>query len=355
MLGQGTRQDGSVPDEPIAEPEQTPDKAGLVRRLKAHGERHTTAAKGWLDRRRSEVIPLDLAVQYYERDRDSFAAVLGAAVALRLFLFLVPTMVVAISVILLVGGHDSVSSIADNAGITGDLASQLDDATRASTSTAVGLLVGGLWLTLWAGRSLTKVLAACSAGAWRMSGREGRATVRMAGAVTTLLFLVVITAAVMNRIKRELGVAAVTTSWMAAGVLYGVAWFLVSATLPRRTRDPGALLPGAVLVGASFSALQWFMQYYLPGRVERSTALAGGLGVAVATLGYMFLVGRLMASSLILDAVVFDRFGTVSDFVFSLPGLRVLPRRFPVIARYFDLDHTRAAGVVDAPPSNSET
>ncbi|HEY6533303.1 MAG TPA: hypothetical protein VIY72_13420, partial [Acidimicrobiales bacterium] len=72
-----------------------------------------------------------------------------------------------------------------------------------------------------------------------------------------------------------------------------------------------------------------------------STALAGGLGVAVATLGYMFLVGRIMASSFILNAVIFDRIGTISELVFALPGLRRLPRRFPRISRYFDLDHTR--------------
>ena len=342
---------GGVPDdapaeEPPVEPEQpgapaTDAKRGIVRRLKDTGEQRSSQAKDWLEQRRVEAMPVDLAVQYYERDRDSFASVLGAAIALRLFLFIVPTLLVVMSIILLVAGHDSVRSLAENSGITGDLASQVDEATRTNTSTNLGLLVGGLWLTLWAGRSLTKVLAACSAGAWRMEGRLSRATFRMAAAVTTLIFLVVITAAVLNRVKQEQGIAVVTTSWLAAGVLYGVAWFFVSATLPRGTRDPGALLPGALLLGAAFSALSWFMQYYLPARLERSTALAGGLGVAVATLGYMFLVGRLMASSFILNAVVYDRIGSVSNLVFSLPGLRHLPRRFPRLARYFDLRQPR--------------
>ncbi|HEY6532312.1 MAG TPA: YhjD/YihY/BrkB family envelope integrity protein, partial [Acidimicrobiales bacterium] len=260
-----------------AAPESS-ESHGLVRRLRSTGEDRAAHAKEWLDRRRTEAIPIDLAVNYYERDRDSFASVLGAAIALRLFLFIVPTILVVVSVILLIAGHDSVRSLAENSGITGDLASQVEDATNASTSTSLGLLLAGLWLTLWAGRSLTKVLAACSAGAWRMSGRESRATLRMAAAVTTLVFLVVITAAVLNRIKQEQGLAVVTTSWVAAACLYGVSWFLVSATLPRGTRDPGALLPGALLLGASFAGLQWFMQYYLPARLERSTALAGGLG-----------------------------------------------------------------------------
>jgi uncharacterized BrkB/YihY/UPF0761 family membrane protein len=338
---------GGVPDDaPAEEPTVEPGadaKQGLVRRVRATGEQRAAQAKDWVERRRTEAMPVDLAVQYYERDRDSFASVLGAAIALRLFLFIVPTVLVVMSLILLIAGHDSVRSLAEGSGITGDLASQVDEATRTNTSTNLGLLVGGLWLTLWAGRSLTKVLAACSAGAWRMPGRQSKATIRMAAAVTTLVFLVIVTAAVLNRIKQEQGLAVVTTSWLAAGILYGVAWFLVSASLPRATRDPGALLPGAVLLGGAFSALSWFMQYYLPARLERSTALAGGLGVAVATLGYMFLIGRLMASSFIVNAVIYDRIGSVSDVVFSLPGLRYIPRRFPRVARYFDLEHQREA------------
>jgi uncharacterized BrkB/YihY/UPF0761 family membrane protein len=331
---------GGVSDAP--RPDEGPEELEVstrIGRLRANSELRATQAKDWLDRRRTEAVPVDLAVHYYERDRDSFASVLGAAIALRLFLFIVPTILVVVSVILLIGGHDSVRSLADSSGITGDLANQVDQATSTSTSTNLGLLVGGVWLMLWAGRSLTKVLAACSAGAWRLTGRQGRATLRMAVAVTTLVFLVVVTAAIMNRIKQEQGLAVVTTSWVAAACLYGVSWFLVSATLPRATRDPGALLPGALLVGSAFAGLQWFMQYYLPAKLDRSTALAGGVGVAVATLGYMFLVGRLMASSLILDAVIYDRVGSVSEIVFALPGLRRLPRRFPRIARYFDIVH----------------
>ena len=34
-----------------------------------------------------------------------------------------------------------------------------------------------------------------------------------------------------------------TTSWLVAGVVYGGAWFLVSASLPRRTTDPGPCCP----------------------------------------------------------------------------------------------------------------
>jgi hypothetical protein len=330
-----------VADVPVSdETSEPPKRPGVVARLRDRGRELAGQATEWVEDRRSEVMPVDLAVQFYERDRDSFASVLGAAIALRLFLFFVPCVLLVTAVIMLVVGHDGVTQLADQAGVTGSLATQIDQATTASKTTTLGLLAAGVWLTIWAGRSLTKVLAACSAGAWRMGGREGRATLRMAGAVTTMTFLLLVTAGFLNRIKDNQGIAVITTSWILAALVYAVGWFLVTATLPRRTSDPGALIPGAVAVGAAIAGLQWFMQYYLPSKLEHSTALAGSIGASVAALGYMFLIGRVMASSLILDAVVFDRIGSISELVFALPVLRRIPGRFPWVARYFDLDRT---------------
>ena len=170
----------------------------------------------------------------------------------------------------------------------------------------------------------------------------------MAASVTTMTLLLLVTAALLNRVKDNQGIAVITTSWLLAVVIYAVGWFLVTATLPRRTSDPGALLPGAVLVGGSLAALQWFMQYYLPSKLATTTALAGSVGASVAALGYMFLIGRVMASSLILDAVVFDRLGSISEVVFALPVLNRIPRRFPWVARYFDLDRDEPTGDSDA-------
>ena len=41
---------------------------------------------------------------------------------------------------------------------------------------------------------------------------------------------------------------------------------------------------------------------------------------------------------LAVNAVVFEQIGSVSRFVFSVPGLRAIPARAPGLARYFDLD-----------------
>jgi uncharacterized BrkB/YihY/UPF0761 family membrane protein len=127
----------------------------------------------------------------------------------------------------------------------------------------------------------------------------------------------------------------------------GAGWFLLTMTLPRRTTDPGALLPGVILVAVGFAGLSWFMHIYLPDKIERMSDTYGSLAVSVATLGYFFSVGRLLASAFTLNAVAFERFGSVSHYVFSVPGVRAVPTRWPAVARYFDLDGAQRARALD--------
>jgi uncharacterized BrkB/YihY/UPF0761 family membrane protein len=263
--------------------------------------------------------------------------VLGAALAMRLFLFLVPLLAFAVGTVLAIFGADGVGSVLQGASVTGTMAAQIRQATETTRAGGLALMVSGIFLSLWAGRSLTRVLAACSAGAWGISGRASRATLRMAGTVTALVTGLILLLGLMNRVREDFSLPVATTSWIATALVLCVAWFAVSWSLPRGTTDPGALLPGTVLTGLTLTGLQWIMQYYLPGRIERASDLTGSLGITLAALGYLFLIGRVMAASLILNAVVWERLGSITGPVFGLPFLRRLPERSPRIARFFDL------------------
>jgi uncharacterized BrkB/YihY/UPF0761 family membrane protein len=291
---------------------------------------------------------------FYERDRDTFASVLGAALAMRLFLFLVPFIVVLVGLTLAVVGTDGIDAAVDGAGITGTMAGQIRDATETTRAGGLLLAASGTVLALWAGRSLTRVLAACSAGAWRITGKQSKATLRMAASVTALIAFLLALTAVMNRVREQFPLPLATTSWIASIVAVTVAWFAVTWSLPRGTSDPGALLPGAALTGISLSGVQWFMQYYLPGRIERASDLTGSLGITIAALGYLFIVGRILSSSLILNAVVYERVGSVSEVVFGLPLLRELPRRSPKVERFFDLHPVGPADATEDDPARTD-
>jgi hypothetical protein len=296
-------------------------------------------AGDWLKRRRAEQVPYDLAATFYERDRESFASVLGAAIALRLFMFVVAIALLLSGGALLALGKESVREALSQANVTGSLASQIGDAAARSGSAAITMLLLGVWLTVTNGRKLTAVLAACSASSWHIDARRARPTLRMAVGVTTLVMVLLLTASILNRIRDATGFGVETVSWVAASFAFGIGWFAVTWTLPRATNDPGALLPGAALLGLALAGLQWFMQFYLPTKIAHSSEVMGSLGFTVATLGYMFVIGRLMAAALILNAVVWERFGSISALVFSLPVLRRLPARSPRLARFFDLEH----------------
>jgi hypothetical protein len=324
-------------DDASEHPEREPDE-GRLAALRHRVEDRGAQVSEWFEGRRAERVPYDLAATFYERDRESFASVLGAAIALRLFLFVVAIALLLSGTVLLVVGSEAIRDVLSGANVTGSLAAQIVGAAARNGSAGITMLLLGVWLTLTNGRKLTNVLAACSASAWGLDARRARPTLRMAVGVTTLVMVLMLTASLLNRIRDATGFGVETVSWAAASVAFGIGWFAVCWTLPRSTNDPGALLPGAVLVGLAMALLQWIMQFYLPTKIARSSEVMGSLGFTVATLGYMFVIGRLMAASLILNAVVWERFGSISGVVFALPLLRRLPQRSPRLARFFDLD-----------------
>jgi hypothetical protein len=337
----------STPEEP-REARSRPEGAPIAATFRAQLGTVRPRATTWVERRRSKSLPMDLACTYVERDREQLTAILGSAIALRLFLFMVPTVAMVVAIIVLVFGPGGLEQLLQQASVTAELAQEVNNSTDASTSTLLLTIVTSAWLAAWAGRNLVIVLAACSGTAWRLAVAERRATLRVAGVVTMLVFAIVVTASVTNRLRSDFGIAGSTTSWFVGGIAFTSAWFAVMWVLPKGTPDPGAVIPGAALVGVSLTVLQWFMQFYLPSKLERSSELTGSVGTAVAVLGSMFLIGRVMASSFVVNSVIFERIGSISDPLFALPGVRRLPERFPVLVDWFDLP--RREGRAEPPP-----
>lgn len=285
------------------------------------------------ERERGGVV--DVAAHLYDRDRDAHASVLGSAIALRLFLFVVPANVAIMGLVGVLRLGSFVDQDVGASATTGAISQAL---VGLSWLSSLWFLFVGLVLTLTAGRSLAKVLAACAGGAWQMSARESRVKTFAIMSLTGVFFADVASSVVFNRLRDGAGAPVVTLAWLAVLSTTTVAWFVVSSALPRRVNDPGSLLPGAAVMGVGYTILQWFMQFYLPNRVARTTDTLGDLATTVATLGNFFFIGRLMATSFVVNAVVYERWGSVSQVVFSLPGLRAVARRSPRLRAFFSLD-----------------
>ena len=93
-----------------------------------------------------------------------------------------------------------------------------------------------------------------------------------------------------------------------------------------------------VLVGAVIAGMQAVSQLYIPDKLERASQLYGAIGLTLVFLGWFFFLGRAMVSAMTLDAVIYERFGSISQLVFGLPLVRIIPRKSAWIRNFFDLD-----------------
>jgi uncharacterized BrkB/YihY/UPF0761 family membrane protein len=296
----------------------------------------------WGDLRRERPIASYLG-DLADRDQEAQGSVLGSAVTLRLFLFLVPSALVIVSLVRMI----DITSLFDGDQLekgftTKDIAHAMEDSSQVD---ALWVFVTGLFLAAWAGRSLAKTLAACSGRAWRMSAAEAKVTTVAALSLSGIVFLEVVASTIVAAIRDLGGAPAWALSWGTLIAITGVAWFLVLLTLPRAVNDPGALLPGALLLGAIQGTIQGILHAYSEGRVERTVDTYGDLAVTLAVLGNLFILGRLMTASFSFVAVTYERFGSLSQMLFDLPVVRRLPRRYPKIAEFFSLDEDAASEV----------
>jgi uncharacterized BrkB/YihY/UPF0761 family membrane protein len=266
-----------------------------------------------------------VAVRVYQRDHDNFGSVLGSAIAFRLFLFMFALVVFVVGVGALLLGRGWVGDdVSTDLGLTGTLAVEVDEALRKGNSSGALLAIGGLVTTAWAGRNLAITLTAASAAAWRIPRPGGITQLRTVGVVIGLIVAVTVVGGVLRLIKDSAGVVVVATSVLALLSVYSAIWFALTLVLPRATRDPTSLLPGAIVVGATFALLGWVSQFYLMPRLQSGSEILGGLGVAAVALGWLFIASRVMVATLALNAVVYEQFGSLLEGLLKLPGFRRL-------------------------------
>jgi uncharacterized BrkB/YihY/UPF0761 family membrane protein len=303
-------------------------------------------AEALLEKHRRRPL-VDVALRIYLRDREAAGTVVGSAVAFRLFLFFVPML------LFLVGIAGFLSSTVDHgdvvdAGISGGLAQQIDSALTQPNSTrwvATGLGFFGMVST---GRSLSKTLVSASCLAWRLP-MQRRASARVVGAIVGLITGVGLISLLVTRVRAELGLAASSVSFLAALAIYVAGWMIVTSLLPRPPdAEPSVLVPGALLMAATLSVMHVVSQLYLPGRFSRASQLYGAIGTTIVVLGWFFIIGRAVVLALTVDAVIYERFGTISRFVFSLPVIRIIPRHSAHLRRWFRLPEPDAADDRDA-------
>jgi len=281
----------------------------------------------------------------YRRDQAAFGTVLGSAIALRLFLFIIPAYVTIISFFNVLRLGSAFDDYLESSVVTSSMAVALKDSSWAHS---LWIFISFLFFTAWAGRSLARVLATTSGVSWALTSAQSKQRMSSMAAMVGVMFATVFAASIFNSIRQETGVAVHFVVWAAVLGCFALAWFVATLTLPRGTTDPGALIPGALLFGAGYTILQWFMQFYLPRKIARTSDTFGQVATTIATLGNFFFVGRLMSASFVFTAVLYEQHGSLSTPLFALPGVRRLPVKFPKLRTYFALDEEHGNTATEA-------
>lgn len=274
---------------------------------------------------RPRIPALDAAFDVGERDRDVAGGLLAGAIAFRLFLWLVPFALVAVTVAGWIAADTDLTTddLARRFGIVGVAAQYVNDASKESTTALVVILVIALYALLLASRSAVRAIRLAHLLAWRMP------IVRFHGSTVAALWFaggaagLAVAAGAINTVRaRTPGLGLLL--WLVLIVIYGVVWLVASRALPHPQEVPmRALLPGAIVFALGTEVLHILTVVWYANRLEHRSELYGGLGAAVVLLAWLYLLGRLAITSAVVNASLWRRAHPVADDGHGAPTLGV--------------------------------
>jgi uncharacterized BrkB/YihY/UPF0761 family membrane protein len=260
-----------------------------------------------LERRRPEHATIEVGFRWLERDKEIAGGVLGGGLAYRFFFW-----VLALTV-LLAGGLGFASSSgtdveveAEDAGITGSLASTIATAAEQSETGRWWLVISGAILVLWFSFGLLRALRLVHAAAWRVPTPPLRNLPKAIGFVVAAPLVVLFASAFSGWVRTNAADPVGVLVTLLLGVCFGAVWLWVSMWLPSKDVPWTAFLPGAILFGVGLEALYVFTAYYLQIKLANASDLYGALGLATTALFYLFLIGRGVVWAAELNAVVWE-------------------------------------------------
>lgn len=319
----GARQrDGSVIDLREGSPaDGRPDgRSGeQVKRDSAHDRPKGIKGKVWDVGQKFR--PLGLALDVQQRFTELNGNNLAAAVTLQAFIAVFPLLVIAVSIAGFVSasGADVAGSIVQRLGLSGVAEETFTNAVQtAENSRRAGTIVGFVTL-FWAALGLVSALQYGYDQVWQVQARGVKD--KAVGLMWFMGFFgVAIASAVLGAALRWLPDF---MAWL--GIFVGIAMnfviFLWTAKiLPNRDVGWKPLMPGALFAALGFEALKLFAAYQVPKAIDNSSQLYGSIGVVLALLAFMLLLGRLLIYSATLNVVLFERKCGTREVVLEVPA-----------------------------------
>ena len=287
-------------------PEPTPLELDVAPTITGRIARWTAKARvlrSQVEAARSRHRSVDLAFDLVERDSTIGGGMLGGALAYRLFVFLLPLSLFFVAGLGIYADttDQSPSEVASSSGLTGLIATQV--ASAASSPARWAIFIVTLPVLVYAAGMLYRAVAIVHAIAWHSSGRAVRLTSKGFGVFSGVIVAALACTVIAGRIRRSDQVGGVTALLVYAIVLGG-AWLALARLLPHRDVGWKALLPGAGLVAVGMLFVNAFNVYVTSHLVEERADTYGALGIATALLFSLYIVGRVIVGSAVLNATL---------------------------------------------------
>ena len=249
--------------------------------------------------------------QTLRRDASIGGSVLGAALAYRIFVWLLPfTLAVVLGLALVAGRSNSdIAELVGDAGLTGFVAKSVTEAAEGTRGWAVvTAFVVTLAVLAYQTSALLRAIRAVTALAWGMPvGRvenAGRATLLFGAWLVGFVVCTGSAAPIRADLDFPLDLLGDLVVYV---VVLPLLWLVLSwFLLPHDATHWHELLPGALLVGLGVAAISLFNTLVLFPWLTSRQETYGVLGVAAGLLFGFFLVGRTIELAAALNATLRD-------------------------------------------------
>ena len=256
-----------------------------------------------------------------DHDRRIGGNLLAGALAYRVFVWLLPMALVAVSLLgfLRSARSGAPADYAHDLGVSAYVTSTVADAAQQAERSRWVALIIGLIALVSTGYTLAKAVRAVHALAWVVPIGRLRSAPKAVGSIVGIGTVVVVISDLVRSaddVSRRVGLVVT----LASVVAYAGLMLLVSLAMPHRDARWWELLPGPILLAVGAVGLQVLTSYYVVPKLQTASQAYGALGGAAAVLLWLYLISRLVVASAVVNANHWGRRHKV-DLAAERPGL----------------------------------